>query len=80
MGIPIGKESGDTIYALLFVEDQVIIAQEYEDLKYMFRKLLEEYEKSSLKINLEKKTFCILYLKIHFIIYFQSLNDNGLRK
>ena len=43
----------DTIYTLLFTDDQVLIAREYEDMEFMVRKLLEEYEKWGLKINLE---------------------------
>jgi hypothetical protein len=33
-----------TIYSLLFVDDQLLIAQDYEDLEYMTRKLIDEYE------------------------------------
>ena len=36
---------------LLFANDQVLITQEYEDMKFMVRKLLEEYKKWDLKIN-----------------------------
>jgi hypothetical protein len=32
--------------------DQAIIAQEYEDIEFVARKMLEEYEKWVLKINL----------------------------
>ncbi|KAJ4429180.1 hypothetical protein ANN_26183 [Periplaneta americana] len=35
-------------------DNQVIIAQEYEDMEIMFRKLLEKYDKWCLKVNLEK--------------------------
>ena len=36
----------ESIYTLLFSDDQVpvIIAQEFEDMEYMLRKLLQEYE------------------------------------
>ena len=57
MGVPIGDGTQDTIYTLLFADDQVLITQEYEDMEFMIRKLLKEYEKWCLKINLEKKTF-----------------------
>ena len=58
MGVPIGYGSQDTIYTLLFADYQVLITQEYEDMELMVRKVLEEYKKWSLKINLEK-TFYI---------------------
>ena len=56
MGVPIGDGSQDTIqrYAILFWDDQLFIIQEYEDMEFMVRNLLEEYEKLDLKINLEK--------------------------
>ena len=55
VGVPIGDGSQDTIYTFLFVDDQVLITQEYEDMEFMVRKLLEEYEKWGLKMNLKKK-------------------------
>ena len=58
MGVPIGDGSQDTIYTVLFADDQVSITQEYEDMEFMVRKLFEEYKKWGLKINLEK-TFCV---------------------
>jgi hypothetical protein len=33
-----------TIYSLLFADDQLLITQDYEDLEYMTRKLIDEYE------------------------------------
>ncbi len=54
MGVPIGNKS---LYTLLFADDQVIIAQDAEDVEYMFRKLLEEYQKWGLKINMEKTLY-----------------------
>ena len=52
MGVTVG---GDTIYSLLFADDQLLMAEDYEDLEYMTRKLKEEYEKWGLKINMEKQ-------------------------
>ena len=46
MGVPIGDGSQDTIYTILYADGQ--------DMEFMVRKLLEEYEKWGLKINLEK--------------------------
>ena len=51
--LPIGDGSRDTIYTLLFADDQVIVTQEYEDMEFMVRKLLEDYKKWGLKTNLE---------------------------
>ena len=42
---------------MLFADDQLLIAQDYEDLEYMTRKLIE-YELWGLKLNV-KKTKCI---------------------
>jgi hypothetical protein len=40
-----GLEIQDTtIYALLFADDQLLIAQVYEVLEYMTKKLIDEYE------------------------------------
>ena len=39
----------------------MLITQEYEDMEFMVRKLLEESENWGLKINLEKKTFYVVY-------------------
>lgn len=54
MGIP---TENSTIYTLLFADDQLVIAQDYEDIEYMTRKLIEEYNKWGLKINLEKTLY-----------------------
>ena len=51
MGVTVGD---DTIYLLLFADDQLLMTEDYEDLQYMARKLKEEYEKWGLKINMEK--------------------------
>ena len=40
---------------LLFADDQLLIAQDYEDLEYMTRKLIDEYELRGLKLNIKKK-------------------------
>ena len=65
MGVPIGNESQDIIYTLLFADDQVLITQEYEDIEFMVRMLLEEFEKWDLKIYLEKRYFVHLDLALH---------------
>jgi len=40
-----GLEIQDTtIYSMLFADDQLLIAQDYEDLVYMTRKLIDGYE------------------------------------
>ena len=53
MGVPIGEGLEDTIYTVLFVNDQVLITQEQEDVDLLVRKLLDKYKNWSLKINLE---------------------------
>ena len=54
MGVTVGD---DTIYSLLFAYDQLLLAEDSEDLEYMTRKLKEEYEKWGLKINMEKTKY-----------------------
>lgn len=54
MGIPM---ENDTLYSLQFADDQVILAQDYEDLQYMTRKLIEEYSKWGLEINITKTKY-----------------------
>lgn len=57
MGINIGDNN---IYTLQFADDQVLIAQDKDDLQYMTRKIKEEYEKAGLSMNLDKtKYLCI---------------------
>ena len=48
------------VYSLSFADDQVVLAQDHDDLEYMARKLKEECEEWGLNINLEKKKYiCI---------------------
>ena len=46
--------SNTYVYSLNFADDQVLLAQDHDDMEYMARKLKEEYEKWGLAINLEK--------------------------
>jgi hypothetical protein len=40
-----GLEIQDTtIYTILFADDQLLIAQDYEDLEYKTKQLIDEYE------------------------------------
>jgi len=45
------------IYSLSFADDQVLLAQDHDDVEYMARKLKEEYEKWGLAINLEENKY-----------------------
>jgi len=57
MGIPL---ENTTLYTLQFVDDQVVLAGDKEDLEYMTYKLKETYEKWGLDMNLNKtKYLCI---------------------
>ena len=47
-----------TIYSMLFADDQLLIAQSYEEFKYMTRKLIDEYELWGLKLNVKKLNMC----------------------
>ena len=53
MGIPLND--GTTLYTLCFADDQVVLAQDREDLEYMARNLIEEYSKWGLEVNIKKK-------------------------
>ena len=53
-----GLEIQDTtIYSVLYVDDQLLIAQDYEDLEYMARKLIDEYELRGLKLSVKKTKY-----------------------
>lgn len=52
MGIDIGDKCLTTLF---FADDQVIIANCEEDIDYMLRKLIEEYEKWGMNMNRGKQ-------------------------
>lgn len=54
MGIQINDK---IIYTLQFADDQVLLAQDKEDLEYMTRKIKEEYEKAGLSMNVKKTRY-----------------------
>lgn len=57
MGITLNNTS---LYTLCFADDQIVLAQDYEDLQYMTRKLIEEYTKWGLRVNIAKTEYmCI---------------------
>lgn len=47
LGILVGNEY---LYTLCFADDQLVIAQEPDDLSYMMKKLLEEYTKQASRL------------------------------
>lgn len=47
LGILVGDE---TLYILLFADDQIIITADEDESLYMFRRLQEDYQKCGLKI------------------------------
>lgn len=56
MRIPVGNE---TLYILLFADNQVTTATDMDDATYMLRKLFEEYKRWDLTINVSKKYLVI---------------------
>jgi hypothetical protein len=46
-----------TIYSMLFADDQLLIAEDYEDLEYMTRNLIDEYELWGLKLNVKETKY-----------------------
>lgn len=55
MGIPLTDDS--TLSTLCFADDQIVLAQDYEDLQYMWKKLIEDYKHWGLEVNLTKTQF-----------------------
>jgi len=54
MSIPI---QNTFVYSLNFADDQILLAQDHDDMGYMARKLKEEHDKWGLAINLEKNKY-----------------------
>ena len=53
-----GLEIQDTtIYSMLFADDQLLIVQDYEDLEYVTKKLIDEYELWGLKLNVKETKY-----------------------
>lgn len=46
-----------TLYTIQFADDQLVIAQSKEDLEYMTRKLLKEYQQWGLTVNVNKTEY-----------------------
>ena len=53
MGLIVGEE---TISTLFFADDQLVLAEDYDDIEYMTRNLMKEYDNWGLNLNIEKKT------------------------
>jgi hypothetical protein len=56
MGLPI---QNTYVYSLNVADDQLLLAQDHDDMECMARKLKEEYEKWGLAINLAKEQICV---------------------
>ena len=55
---PMGIWVEDTpIYTMLFADDQVVFAEDQQDMTYMLNKLTEEYRKWGLEINTDKAQY-----------------------
>ena len=54
MGVPIVEGSEDTIYTLLFADDQLLIAQWYEGMGFMVTTPLDEHEKNGFEYEFKK--------------------------
>lgn len=57
MGLRVGDE---ILYSLYFADDQVVVAEDEDDLGYMIRKLQEEYEKAGLTMNMSKCEYLLV--------------------
>ena len=54
MGIEMGESN---FYTMLFADDQIILANDEDDITYMMRKLLEELKKWGLQVNMSKTEY-----------------------
>lgn len=54
MGMTIGE---DKLFTLYFADDQVVIAEDADDLSFMIRKLNEHFLKAGLNINMDKSEY-----------------------
>ena len=50
-----GRNKSRNVYSLNFADDQVLLAQDHDDMEYMARKLKEEYEKWGLASHTFRK-------------------------
>ena len=57
MGLRVGQ---DKLFALYFADDQVVIAEDQDDLSYMVRKLSEAYQQAGLTINTGKSEYVVV--------------------
>ncbi|XP_073969247.1 uncharacterized protein [Rhodnius prolixus] len=57
MGVKVGEE---TLYTLQFEDDQMLIAEDEEDLTYMLRKLLAAYSEWGLEVNKSKTQYMVV--------------------
>lgn len=57
MGLKVGE---DMLYSLYFADDQVVIAEDEDDLSYMVRKLQEAYHQAGLTINMNKSEYLVI--------------------
>lgn len=55
-----GNESGESLFTLYFADDQIVIAEDEDELAYMVRKLKEEYELAGLTLNMSKCEYLIV--------------------
>ena len=51
------RDYKEIIHIYIYIYIQLLIAQDYEDLEYMTRKLIEEYELWGLKSNVKKTKY-----------------------
>ena len=65
MGVPI--EENKFLLSLNYADDQVIIAQDADDLEFVFKRLYKPYKERGLTINFNKTEFIAIntYQKFH---------------
>lgn len=57
MGIQIDNRP---IYTVLYADDQIVVAEDQQDMQYMLAKLTEEYNKWGLQLNMEKTQYMVI--------------------
>lgn len=57
------------LYILLFADERVMIVNDKDDMKYMMEKLIEEYNKRVLSVNIKKTKYqCFGKEAYHLIV------------
>lgn len=54
------KVGNDSLFTLYFADDQIVVAEDKDDLAYMVRKLKKKYELTGFTLNMSKCEYLIV--------------------